>query len=115
MSDPVVVALIVGGMAVAGQIVVGAMAAWSKREDWRRQDVVAARLVANDEKIGVQLVEIHGLVNSTLTRSMESELAGARRELLLAQELGRPQIVIDQIGVRIGELSSALNDRAMAT
>jgi hypothetical protein len=99
-----------------------------KREDWRRQDEVAARLLAaNDEvaeqlltangKTDVKLDEIHVLVNSNLTAAMQSELNSLQGQLALMNKVsaltGETSVdpTVEVIESRISELSKQMENR----
>jgi len=111
-----------------------------RREDYRRQDEVAARaaeaatLLAENNKlvaqssgaISGQLSQIHTLVNSNMTAAMESEYEAVGRELAMMLEvieLRRAQgqqpttqalAAVETTRAKRAELASLLEDRAHA-
>jgi hypothetical protein len=117
----IVVALIVG---MAGPFAVahltGKQRLAEKREDWRRQDEVAARLLAANAKTDVKLDTIHTLVNSNLTAAMQSELNALTAlvvNLRAASGEGDPvkdKAEIAHLEERIVELTAQLADRHQA-
>ena len=58
--------------------------------------------------------DIHVLVNSEKTASIQRELNSARRELILLTELGRPEKVIKATEAAIEELERTLVEREAA-
>lgn len=123
-----------------------------KQEDYDRQDQLAERqtkalgavadqaskaaellvtsnamVAATAEKQGVQLTQIHTLVNSKMTESMQNELDSERRGLVLlekivrlAQAAGDPPGPADAVAIgssraRIAELEARLADRLKQT
>jgi len=91
-----------------------------KREDWRRQDEVAARLVKANAVTDHKLDEIHVLVNSNLTAAMQSELNSLQGQLALMNKLsaltGETAVdpTVEVIEARISELTAQLRDRYKA-
>lgn len=100
------------------------------REDWRRQDAVAARvaevqtsLEASDESTNAKLDQIHTLVNSQMTAAIEAELGAVERELVLMKHVidlnvaaGRetqPESIaaVEVTQAKIDELRATLADR----
>jgi len=145
MDSGIVIAVIVGGMAVAGQQV----QAWnarkaireSKLEDWAREDQVAAKaaeaakLLLEQNKVvadaaattNAKLDVIHVLVNSNMTAAMQAEYDATVRELAMMREVARlnriagtePSVealaAIDATAVKIAELKATLSDRLKQT
>jgi hypothetical protein len=112
---------------------------WFKeRRDYRRQDIVAQRLIESNRHVSENAIKtfdkldniaataavIHTLVNSDLTKSIQGELDATQNQLLLADQLmalhrergvAPPQQVLDMIAVgkdRIAELTEDLAQRA---
>lgn len=140
--EVIVVAVIVS---VIAPMVVGVMTnrqrRAEKREDWARQDAVAAQaaqaarlLLAENEKVREaaestqqKLDVIHVLVNSNMTAAMQAELDATRRDLVslrevarLNEEAGRPMTedagaVIAETEQRIAKLAADLRDRLEQT
>jgi len=144
MSDVVWTALIVAAGSAASAVLVsvtsGRQRRADKREDWRRQDEVAARVteatrqalaVAREAAAAVAVTSgkldvIHTLVNSNMTAAMQAELAATVRELASLREIvnlnraaGREPsaaalAAIGAAEVRVRELEAALRDRLQA-
>jgi len=133
MSDSILVALIVGVMAVIGQQLQSWNASRSRREDkeedWARQDEVADKLVEQNEKVAkaagetkAQLKEIHTLVNSNMTAAMQAQLVALKGQLVLMERLAERTVstedelaAIKAVQGQISELEAALRDRLEAT
>jgi hypothetical protein len=117
------VALIVGVFGFLGPYLL-------KRQDWKRQDDVAKRvaeaavlLVESGKTTNTKLDEIHTLVNSNMTESMQAELAATVRELATLQEVVHlkestgqspsddTRVAIQVAKGRIAELRAVLADR----
>lgn len=62
-------------------------AAQARREDWARQDAVAARAKERDESNRVRLDQIHLLVNSNLTEALRRELFATEAMLVTMREV----------------------------
>jgi len=112
-----------------------------KREDWKRQDAVAAQaeeaarllLAANERvaratiKTNTKLDVIHTLVNSNMTAAMQAELDATTREVAMMREVvalneaaGRTPsqealAAIEATQNKINELSASLQDRLRQT
>jgi hypothetical protein len=97
-----------------------------KRQDWERQDEVAARVEAvakaaavNAANVDTQLKQIHTLVNSDMTAARQSELIAVEAHLATLRRNvathGEPsddeQTVMDNLSARADELRSILADR----
>lgn len=140
MDNSIVVAVIVGGMAVVGQQLLSRSNARQRREekqeDWDRQDAVAAKaaeaadlLLAENKKVAATAVqtqrslsEIHTLVNSNMTAAMQGQLVALKAQLALMERLaGVKSPTYDEklatagVIAQIAELEAALNDRLAAT
>lgn len=140
MDSSIVVAVIVGGMAVVGQQLLSRSNARQRREekqeDWDRQDAVAAKaaeaadlLLAENKKVAATAVqtqrslsEIHTLVNSNMTAAMQGQLVALKAQLALMERLaGVKSPTYDEklatagVVAQIAELEAALNDRLAAT
>lgn len=117
----VIVALIVAFGTTVGPLflahLTGRQRLKEKHEDWRRQDQVAARLLAANAKTDDKLDEIHVLVNSNLTAAMQSELNALRTQLVLVGKLvaltgeAADYPTTECIETRINELAAQLTDR----
>jgi hypothetical protein len=136
MSDIVQTAVVVGAFSILTILANGWIARATKEQEWERQDEVAASLeIARKESLEAQkalLVEtkrgteqaeangealqtIHTLVNSTLTSSMQAELASTRREVVLLEGADDGPAVTNALVVaraRIDELVLVLEERA---
>ena len=134
MSDIVLVAMISGlvGPTILA-VVAFLIARANKREDWRRQDLVASMLVNSSQAVTVQLdglkagqKEIHTLVNSDMTAARNAELEQTEVALLALEEIVTLKLAtgvqsteaahakIDATKARITELKLILADRAAA-
>lgn len=123
IASTVLVALIVGAAPLGVVIVQGRQHRRDKREDWRRQDEVAARLVDSSETTNTKLEVIHTLVNSDRTKSINGELAATVRDLASLSELIALRITMGQqpspealaeveaAEERVVELEAELEDR----
>jgi hypothetical protein len=137
MSDTIWLALIV----IAGSVVTWLLARMDRREDWRRQDKVAAD--ARDAKAAVETVRttlaaatrttndkldvIHVLVNSTLTAAKQAEYDATASSLVLMREVVRLNraagegpnedalAAIEQTEAKLGKLHADIADRVKAT
>ncbi len=78
--ENILLALIIS---VIAPIIVGLITSYSnradKREQWERDDVVAAKAAEAVKKLDV----IHTLVNSNMTAAMQAEYEATKRELVL--------------------------------
>jgi len=118
------VATVVGPVVLA--ITNGRQRTREKREDWARQDEVAARLLRANAVTDKKLDIIHGLVNSSLTSAMRSELEASERVVVLMEEVirlnregGREPsdisvVTLHTMKAKIKELRANLNDRIEA-
>jgi hypothetical protein len=95
----------------------------SKKEDYRRQDEVAARLLLANSKTNGKLDIIHTLVNSNMTAAIQGEYDGSKREVILLEQLIKNEqedgkepptdllAATDAAKQKIVKLGSALEDR----
>ena len=105
-----------------------------KKEDWRREDQVAAAkkeadkvLIKTTKEHGAKLDQIHTLVNSNMTIALENELKAYRSNLVLLQAEayrqerdGIPTFIeahaaAQEMKANIGELETQLQDRREVT
>lgn len=116
MSDAIAVALIVGAMGALGPLVLGFLVSRQhereRHEDWARQDELTGRLD-----------QIHGLVNSGLTRQMEEAYQALCQQALLMRQMAlwehpdghepSPEALraIEVIEAKASDLRSRLNCR----
>lgn len=125
----VIAAAIVGPLIVAKSTERARRA--DKREDWARQDEVAARLLARQNEVATiaaqvdqrveasaaethdQLNVIHGLVNSTLTSSKQAELKASLGELAMMRRFTPEDTAgIDAAQASVDKLQVELANRA---
>jgi|GEM_PF-2731212 hypothetical protein len=92
-------------VAIVAPVILALILGWqqrrAKREDWAREDAVAAKaaeaarlLLAANERVAEttqvtndKLDVIHTLVNSNVTKEMEARLEGSRREVAALREI----------------------------
>lgn len=103
-----------------------------KREDWRRQDEVASKAVAEATKVAGKVAEvatavfasslvtdgkldqIHTLVNSQMTEALRNEQSALKRELILLRAGPQSEQVVEATTlaeIRIRELDETLAER----
>ncbi len=141
MDSGILIAVIVGAMAVLGQQLQSRSASKARREDkeedWARQDAVAsqaakaAELLLAQNKVVAEtatttnekLDVIHTLVNSNMTAAMQAEYDATVRELAMMREVIRlnkvagtePSVeataAVDATEIKVGELKATLEDR----
>lgn len=91
MNETVQVALIIGFTGLVGPLFLSLLNARdrrnTRREDYKRQDEVAERLLKNTAKSEAKLDIIHALVDGALTAALHSELAETVRNLKLQHEV----------------------------
>lgn len=134
----VAVVVAVGPTLVA--VVNGRNAARARREDWARQDVVAAQaaeaaelLVRSNRQVAdrvevasrdahrleAKVDQVHGLVNSTLTAALEGQATILGQLVDLMDDQGDPTVeAVERRAVAAGQLAvlrQVLADRAAAT
>jgi predicted RNase H-like nuclease (RuvC/YqgF family) len=122
--NTITVALIVAFGTTAGPIFLAYLTNNQRRqeklEDWRRQDEVAARLLAATKHTDEVLDTIHTLVNSNMTAAMQSDLNSMKAQLALMKQVFRltgkvaQDPSIEVVEARIAELTSQLEDRQKA-
>lgn len=96
-----------------------------RRQDFQRQDQVAARvaeaaeaLVADNTKVTEKLDQIHTLVNSNMTAAIRGELVATEAQLLLARRLAalepsaEDKELFDTLNARIAELQATVHERS---
>lgn len=142
VSDTVILALIVAVPAMLSPLLLAVLTNRNQRrvklDDYARQDVVAARLIASNdeiattakataEKLGGQLQQIHTLVNSNLTAEMQARLEATRGQLVLMTEVidlkrvagheptEDASILLGKTKSTIAELEATLADRLKQT
>jgi hypothetical protein len=93
-----------------------------RREQWARDDELRRRTVETNDKLD----KIHGLVNGALTRQMQKELEGVKRELFMMKKLmdlnitagnepnAEDQASIEAMDLKIAEMSRELEERLEA-
>lgn len=117
MIEAVLVALVVAVGGVFGQWLL-------RRQDFRRQDDVAARVAeatarqaADASRVTTKLDEIHTLVNSNMTAAVRGELVAVEAQMFLATRLAKFEpgpddaAVLRALAARIAELRAVLTDR----
>ena len=117
MIEAVLVALVVAVGGVFGQWLL-------RRQDFRRQDEVAARVAeatarqaADASRVTTKLDEIHTLVNSNMTAAVRGELVAVEAQMFLASRLAKFEsgpddaAVLRALAARIAELRAVLTDR----
>lgn len=91
-----------------------------KHEDWRRQDEVAARLIAANTQANTKLDVIHDLVNSDMTAALQAQLVALRSQAHVMRRLfGRPDYVpapddfteLEHVNTQIANLKRTLAQR----
>ena len=142
MTDTLIIALVVSTVAPSIMAGISYFASRStKREDWRRQDIVADRvakaaqtLEANTtitssklDHLEVGQKQIHTLVNSNLTAEMEARYQATERELLGLHELvslkrrlkvrpnPKTMVAIKSAEASLTDLSNQIEDRKAST
>jgi hypothetical protein len=125
-----ILVLVVGfGSPAILAVVTGRQNRRAQQANWDRQDeleerqnvklgVVKDALVQSTDATNGQLVAIHGLVNSNLTASMQSDLDQTKVSLVaLERLLGESEPTVDELAAikatkaKIGELEAQLQDR----
>lgn len=115
MTAPVVAIFIAALLApFLVELVRGRQRKTERREDWQRQDEVADRLLASNRSTDGVLHEIHTLVNSNLTTSIEGEMAALKGQLFLLRRYEPDSEALPAIETRVGELVAQLADRQAA-
>lgn len=91
-----------------------------KREDWRRQDEVAARLLVENSKTNGKLDAIHSLVNSDMTEALHAQLVALRGQAqLLSRAIVRAEYddeasataALEAVHMQIARLRQLIEDR----
>lgn len=96
-----------------------------KKDEYARQDAIAARLEASDIATNTKLDIIHTLVNSNLTIAIQAELEATKISLTSLKEVielkkaaglePTPEALgqVEATAIRIAKLTSALTERAI--
>lgn len=120
MSDTLWLAIIAVVSPVLMAFVVSRLARADRRQDWERQDEVAARAANAVEAAGAAMVVtgnkldvIHGLVNSAMTTQIQLTLEATKRERAALEKAGSTVQEIELVDRRITDLEQTLADRLL--